>query len=463
MKINIFILTLLLSVQATGTVYWAAPNGTHDISGSSSFCQSISSSTDQQSSAPSRYGTIGAAAACAKVAGDIVNIRGNMGVYNSTDNHRIKTDVTSITPLYALASGSSESVRTIIQGAPGDQKPLLNIPGWFGMWTTSEYPEFRRDYITIRNLKIDAMGIGGDGSSEISLEGMYNTIDNVEITRWKGAAVTGFHHNADPASPNCRTFHHMVIRNSNFHHAVSNGTGLNQYAIYYNGCDALIENNEFAYTIGGGIQIYYSGPGALADRAIIRGNYIHGVQTTSIERPGGGWQCWGIVSDGKDAKITRNIVDLSSCPSGITSGAGITHGYGAGYGTVLVAHNIVVGTRSEPLQLGLFGANGSKYIVRNNILFSPYNAGNSIISYDTAAVVTKDHNACNSNSSVCGNDLVPLTNVSTCVSADFKPTSACIDKGIDIGEAFNGLAPDIGRYEVASGAKPLAPTNLKVF
>jgi hypothetical protein len=438
------------------TTYWAAPNGTHDVSGTSTFCQTISGT-----SPPSAYGTIGAAAACAKVAGDIVNIRGNMGAY-SGNNHRIKTDNTSMTPTYALASGTS-TAPTIIQGAPGDPRPLLNIPDWFTIYVRTSSTFARRDYITIRNLKIDAFGGSDNGGGAIQMSGgMNNTIDSVEITRWSGSAFAGFYDSGGTAD--CQSLRFLTIKNSYFHHAQSNGTGLNQYAIYYNGCDATIENNEFAYTIGGGIQVYYSGGKPKnAARAIIRGNYIHHVQMTNIERPGGGWQCWGMALDGESDQVTRNIVDLPNCDSRTTSGSGIAHGYSSPAGNVVITNNTIINTRGYPLEVGVFNSNAVNYKVQNNILFTPYTSS-TLISY-ASAVVTKDHNACNNGSTLCGSFMVPLSNVDTCTVSTtdlhLKNGSPCIDKGVSVGEAFAGLAPDIGRYEFGSGTSASAPAQVK--
>jgi hypothetical protein len=454
-----FIISFLTFGTANATVYWAAPNGIHDISGSSTFCQRIDSFSDQAGNAPSEYGTIGAAAACAKVAGDIVNIRGNMGVYNYSNSHRIKTDDPSITPSYALHSGTS-NLPTVVQGAPGDPRPVINIANWFSLYSTSISLQFRRDYITLRNVKIDASGGGGYGDSTLYINGTYNTIDNVEVTRWRGSsAVAGFYD-----STGCQYMHHLTIKNSYFHHAEDNGSGYNQYAVYYNGCDALIENNVFSQTIGGGIQIYYAGskPNNAA-RAIIRGNHIYDVKTTSIPRPGtNGYSCWGMALDGQADVVTRNIVDLSSCPVG---GAGINHGYDSPSGNVVITNNIVINPLGYPLEVGIFNSQAVTYKIQNNILLSRSQITN-IVSY-SPSVITKDHNACNSDSTSCGSNMVPLVDISTCTasSSDFhlKVGSPCIDKGVSVGESYSGAAPDIGRYEFEStiASKPLPPINLK--
>jgi hypothetical protein len=467
----IFIISILTFGTANATVYWAAPNGIHDISGSSAFCQRIDSSSDQPGNAPSEYGTIGAAVACAKVAGDIVNIRGNMGVYNNSNNHRIKTDNPSITPSFGLASGTS-SARTTVQGAPGDERPVINIPGWFTIYSTYSSPQTRRDYITLKYVKVDEMGIVHDtGGGALYVHGMYNTIDDVEVTRWTGGAALMAGYDSSSSAPHdCQTLHHLTIKNSNFHHAFSNGTGYNQYAIYYNGCDAIIEDNQFSHTIGGGIQIYYSvtanAPQA-ANRAIIRRNYIHDVQMTNIERPGGGWNCWGMSLDGTGDQVTRNIVDMSSCDSRTTSGSGIKHGYNSGSGNVVITNNIVFGTRSYPLELSLFNFSGVNYKVQNNILFNPFST--SVIMNQGNGVITMDHNACNSGSS-CGSSMIPISGIDTCTESasnfNLKSGSPCIDKGVNVGEAFSGAAPDIGRFEYGAATttqpKPMPPQNIKV-
>lgn len=112
---------------------WVKPSGIHDLSGDTSFCNQIRSTdsshvSQSRADAPAVFGAIASAVACARAAGDVVNISGIDGLYSASDDrHTIKTDNFTITPSFALHSGTDGNP-TIIQEVPGDPYPDWRVP-----------------------------------------------------------------------------------------------------------------------------------------------------------------------------------------------------------------------------------------------------------------------------------------------------------------------------------------------
>lgn len=191
------ILALLMILPAPSivgaTVYWADPTGSN-----TAVCTDIDSAgtASAPGSDPGSYGTIGRAAACATAAGDVVNVKA--GTYTGTNN--------KITSGAMFASGSSDSVRTIIQGNPGGAVPQINIPNWF---TTDEASGTHRNYFTLQDVSISGSGGADSGGAELSIEGAYILVQRVTITNSYNMNIASF-----TATDSANNHHHVYRSNS---------------------------------------------------------------------------------------------------------------------------------------------------------------------------------------------------------------------------------------------------------
>lgn len=111
---------------------------------------------------------------------------------------------------------------------------------------------------------------------------------------------------------------------------------------------------------------------------------------------------------------------------------------------------------------------GYNHNVRNNISLSPRSAGSDITNYDPANCIITNNTFLNSGITVSANDFLsadtallvaPRQADGSLPEVDFlrlKPTSNLIDKGVDVGLAYNGAAPDLGCFETNYTTLPVS-------
>lgn len=412
------ILSLLMVLPApaivSATVYWASPTGSN-----TATCADIDSAgtAEAPGSDPGSYGTIGRAAACANTAGDVVNIKA--GTYTGT-NHKITSGA-------MFASGSSDSVRTVIQGNPGGAVPQINIPNWF---TTDEASSTHRNYFTLQDVSVSGSGGGDSGGGELSIEGAYILVQRVTITNSYNMNIASFT-GSDSANN-----HHHVYRNNSLQNAGS-GDGCG-YGIYDNADDVTIENNEIFGGKCGGVQVYAdSFP---ADRPLIRNNYIHDIAKATQANVLN--LCFGIAVNGADAVAYNNILDGSGCGGG-ASGDGIDAGYQTS--NVLKAYNnIIYGWAGYGINYGHF-ATTTGNLATNNLIVG--NGGTIANASSNGSSITNTTNRTTGSITDCTGTLPDFTH---------KVGSACIDAGTSVATVTDdhiGTARpqnsvfDIGAYE----------------
>jgi len=410
---------LVTSPLWAANVYWASSAGSN-----TPTCSAIKSTgtADAPGTDPGSYGTIGAAANCATVGGDVVNIKA--GTYTNSNN-RIKTDAETT----GFASGTSLSVQTYLQGNPGS-RPLISFPNFYQTYDTTAG---RRNYITIRNLTIDGTGGSDAGGAEIFMNGAYVTVDNVEVKNSYAVAVAAITGGTLGLST---TSHHHTIRNSNIHGA-GGGEGApgqgNAYCFYFTTSDALIENNECHGNKGSGGQIY-------ADQwavpnGTLRYNYFHDmILATRVGQEG---RCTGMAFNGPNTQIYNNIFDGTSCT---TLGATNSYGIAGGYQTtnkLLVYNNVIVNWRGYGITYGIFAKTLNNEFTNNIIL------GNASGAY-------ANESANSSTVTTTTNKTTGLVTDCTVSTTNFvqKGGSACLNAGTAIsGHSYNDSAPDIGAFE----------------
>jgi len=428
------ILLLCLTPLADATVYWASPSGNN-----AATCANIDSAN--ATTDPLSYGTIGAAARCATSAGDVINIKGTLGTYTGF-NHRIKTDDTTIcgASLTCLHSGSSESVRTIIQGVPGEPTPQINVEAWItiaGQTNASAH----RQYITIQNLNVAGSGSATSGVCILEVEGQFITIDNLTLTNPSDHHICAFRGSL--------SIDHLTIRNSRFSGQAGDGNG---YAAYLNANDVIFEGNTVTNTRGEAtVQVIQSGAGQ-SDRPIIRSNYI---EFFNVSTQANHFGCGGIAVDGIDAQVYNNI--LVSGPA-CTNGA-INHGYSAIGPIRLIAVNNVIFGGAIGIQYGLFATTSGDIILNNHIV----GTSTPIINQGGSSGATVSNNRTTgaiTDCTVSTTDYHLKSGSNPCVDAGTTVATVTIDYGG--ARRPQGSAYDIGPYEQQSGVLLAAPQNLKV-
>jgi hypothetical protein len=387
------------------TFYWASATGSH-----SATCANIDSSAVDVD--PGSYGTINRAANCATAAGDVVVVKA--GTY-SGNNHRIKMDTDCMNNCFK--SGTSDSMRTWIMGDPTGARPVINIPEWFSSYG---YNAFHRDWYGIKYLLID--GTGGptsDGSQVIMPGGGNIIIDDVEIRNATFDAIAA--HILTTTAVN----HHLTVKNSALHDYGQ--TPLNNgYSIYYEGEDLVFENNHVYNGNGAGMQVYSAVSGQNSHRAIIRYNYIHDI--TAALRADGSSQCWGIIADGNDVQIYRNIVDGATCT--------LFYGIGVSGQRAKIYHNTVMNWPSWPVEF--FSATTGN-LVSNNIFIGNGNS-NNVKNTGVATVTEQTNKKATSVTGCISATTFALTAGSTCIGAGTALTGV-------LQTQFNGSLPDQGAFE----------------
>ena len=352
------LMVLLGPLIAQATVYWAKPSGDHNLSGNATFCNTIRS-TDTNHVGQTRAdlpqfglaGDIASAVACAKVAGDIVNVSGIDGIYNDTsgDNHTIDTQRTNITPAFALASGTAGNP-TIIQTVPGDPKAEWRARNGKGMVTV--YVTNMRSYLTFRNLKFN--GVNSDASNGnnsipcVALVGDHLTVEDSELYNCYGRAVESF---SEPTIAPCTTNHHLTIQRNSIHDAGKvRGSG---YAYYGYAQDLLWDRNDVYLVTSEFIQSYYDAvtlPGCDPARGIISNNYFHDMYVGSNPANSQMDRCGqGLALNGTDTKVFNNIIAMgctNRTPTfvGAAIEQGIAHCPTASNARLFAWNNTIIGT-----------------------------------------------------------------------------------------------------------------------
>ncbi len=398
------------------TVFWASPTGNNTISGTL-----IDSATDAAGDDPGAYGTIGR---CAELvsAGDKINVKA--GTYTSSSNHAINTAVRHAS---TFPSGTNDSTRTIVQGAPGGATPVIQVPNWY-----TTYDGFTRDYITVQNIIVDGQDETDTGGACFQIAGEHQRILNVEIREAYSSAI----------------FVRRTTLGTQFTeilNCVMTGYGRdgNGYGVYGTGDDTTVAGCEMYDAKGGGMQIYADD--WAVNSPIIYGNYIHDIALST--QSGFEDNAFGIVVNGADALVYNNILDGTASAGGV--GSGITGGYRAS-NVLLAYNNLIINWPTYGIEVGIFvGTAGNES--KNNIILGNVGSGN------TANGQIHIHNS--SGHTAATNKTTGSLTDYVVSSSDFhlKAGSACIDAGTDLSgivdDDFDGNARpngedyDIGPYE----------------
>lgn len=436
------VIALLLFLWASpvwSTYYWASSGGSN-----AAVCTDIDSTaigTD-----PGSYGTIGQAARCATVAGDVVVVKA--GTYTST-NHRIDTANAGNIDPGEFVSGTSDSVRTKIVGDPAGARPLIKINGSF----YCTYDTVERNYITLQYLEIDGDYAPGC-SAAIQVSGHHVIVDDVIIYEFNTSAIAY----TSSTGSNTAKAAFGIVRNSVVHdlqQTAGAGTS-NGYAVYCQSTDVLIENNEFYNTKAYAVHCY-TGTANYPNNAIVRDNYIHDVRPATLDF------CGGILLYGTGHQVYRNRVvnTTAMCPTATVSEAGIAL---KGTSSASIDNNLVINPRGHGIHIGANVITGSTF-VRNNIL---WDIRNNAINRD--ATPTYTHNACTSAQTCATTGKVTLSALTDCTASTSvytqKAGSTCVNVGTDAGLGHNGTKPDIGPYEtmefVSCEVRDAAPSVIRV-
>lgn len=432
------VIALLLFLWASpveATYYWASPGGSN-----AALCTDIDSAaigTD-----PGSYSTIGQAARCATVAGDVVVVKA--GTYTST-NHKIDTANAGNIDPGEFVSGTSDSVRTMIVGDPAGARPLIAINStWYCTYDTVE-----RDYITIRYLEIDENG-GGGCSAGIQISGHHVTIDDVIIYNTESSAIT---FTSSVGANTAKSAFGRVTRS--VIHDVRLG-GSNGYCVYAQSTDITVEDTECYRAKAYGFH-FYTGTANYPNNAVIRNNYVHDTIVGSTNF------CGGIILYGTGHQVYRNRVvnTTATCPTATVSEAAIAL---KGTSSASIDNNLVINPRGHGIHIGANVIAGSTF-VRNNIL---WDIRNNAINRD--ATPTYTHNACTSSQTCATTGKVTLSALTDCTASTSvytqKAGSICVNAGTDAGLGHNGTKPDIGPYEtmefVSCEVRDAAPSVIRV-
>lgn len=418
MTLLLLLLALLVPNTVYATYYWASPTGS-----SSPTCTAIDSAS--VGTDPGSYGTIGGAARCATVAGDVVVVKA--GTYTKSDDRIDTANAGNIDP-GQFVSGTSESTRTMIIGNPAGARPKINRPSFYCTYTTVE-----RHWITLKYLELDSMGSAGC-SQNVVVVGQHVRLDDVWI---HNVSVSGMQFTSGGSTDPSAAAFGEVINSKIYDVALSVGSG---YCIYVGSSDVLIERTECYNSKGWGFHIYNGNTSLPPSRATIRHSYVHDV------KPGTGDFCGGIVAYGVGHVVHNNVIALpSSACTTVSFTVGAIDFRNTG-GSATVYNNTIQTQGGDGIKLS--STHGGSTI-KNNII-TEVRSGSLAVNA-LAGTNTITHNACTA-AQTCGTTgKVSITGYTTClvsIAGTLKSgANICVDSGANVGLPYNGSAPDIGAFE----------------
>lgn len=355
---------------------------------------------------------------------------------------------------------------TVIQGAPGGAKPVINIPGWFK--TNDSVPASVRNHFQIKNLIVDGTGGTDVGGGELQLEGAHILVEGVEIRNTCRHGIAGF---PVEASTPGSVLHHLTVRNSLIHHtnkcdpsqggSLSSGNG---YGIYMTFHDATVEGTEFHH-ITAAIQFTSSQTGNTVPRPRFSNNRVYDLQ------PSSGNSCWGVAYEGIDAQIVGNWIDGTTCTLGSGTGIQIYGNNGK------IANNTILGfPNGKSITIGDNGTTRTGTVMTNNHFFG----ANGVLFALAGSTFTWTHNACATAHTCATSGKVNLSSITTCLVSSTNarlhalpnpcanggttpPTPFTVDQ--DGTSVPKGSGYPIGAFELNEGGDttpPAAPTGVVV-
>lgn len=415
------VVIVLLASPVWATYYWASPGGSN-----AALCGDIDSAgvgTD-----PGSYGTIGQAARCATVAGDVVVVKA--GTYTST-NHRIDTANNGNIAAGQFVSGTSESVRTMIIGDPAGARPVVRFSGSF----YCTYNTVERHWITIKYLEIDGQGGEGCGTG-FNITGQHVRLDDVVVHDTGGSGVM---FTSSTGADNTKAAFGEVLN------SVVHDVGLNRtsaYCVYAQSTDIIISSSECYRAKGWGWHVYNGSTTVPPNRATIDRTYVHDIL------PGTQIFCGAIVLYGVGHSVRRNRIDITAATCGTpTSLSGAIDLRSAG-GTATVVNNTIQTQGGDGVKVS---ASYSAATIKNNAFTGVRSGSNAINALGGANQIS--HNACTVSQSCGSTGKVVIATYADCfvsVAGALKSgANSCINTGTDVQLAYSGQAPDIGAYEAA--------------
>ena len=390
-------------------------------------------------------------------AGDTLRIRA--GVYSNGLNDLITNGGGMTVPVKVVPNGTSESVRTIIEADPTDfaNSRYSSIIRPTGITADTYRPvEFENfsQYITIRNLKIDA---NGTANQAVDLVGPSSNHLILE-----GNDITGSHSNNANVGGDS-----TIVRGNHIHHNINtNPPDGQKYGLYTNGTNIVIENNEIDNSQCYGMHLY---GGTIQDSFIVRNNYFH---DNALANP-----CNDVIVAGANHQFYNNVfynsahgaVLFFSGPTNIELDNNTFYNVGNGSsGCSGFVAPCVIDVR------------GSSHRFKNNLFLSSTTA----FQENGASSITYSNNLCDSMSSFCtfsSTSAMEFINSSDPTMSNFlhlKMGATSIANGANLtgtipsGSGCPPLSPstdkdgvtrpcstawDIGAYQVVAGSPPNTP------
>jgi parallel beta-helix repeat protein len=367
---------------AKGATYWTSPTGT------ATSC--VNSATDP---GPSGYHELYFAVETCARGGDTVILKA--GVYDKWFNN-------------SAIPGGTAAQYTTIRGELNDRTSTVLRPNT--PWGVIYLGRPGQTYIEFANMKLDAFHVNQGPTVKITDDNFSNSnpcagcgahhirFRNVEIDggcRNQVAACTNFDTNAQKMNILTGTPGFELL-NSEIHDGI--------YGIYYTYGEALIEGNWFHHNVGYGLHFYCNGCAFPVSNNIVRYNLIENNGTDPNF-------CANalIFASGSNNAAYNNIFNNNGTGSHITPGQPAKCGgsiqLSNGGNNSMIYNNTVYNSAG-----GIYTANTSGHIIRNNILWNNVyqGQGRDFFNDGGSASFMQSNNLCATGNVACAVTINPL-------------------------------------------------------
>jgi hypothetical protein len=369
----------------------------------------------------------------------VVNIKPT-GIYTGTNSGIDSAGNGTIPLVTQFVSGTSDTVRTIVQGDPSGTRPHIQRASFYCTYATAAAA---RHYQTIRHLKIDGLNASGCANQNV-IAGGHITFEDNEIFNTQHTALYVGGYNSGPGSgPDISPA--FVARNNSIHDTGGDGQG---YGFYITQHGATVEGNDIYNTKGQAGQ--FTSDVWQVNNGLLRRNYMHDMKRgTQVGYSG---HCNGVSFEGTGSEAYDNIFDTRNCESNSTTGSyALEIGYHAP--ASLKAYNNIFLTASTFLQHAIHVRStitGAQTFI-NNVLVVPN--GNPINDASGGgATITKTHNACTAAQTCTTANKTTITDYTDILVSTSNFTHKVGSLGIDVGTTspYRSCVDvcDLGAFEV---------------